>query len=128
MPEPCTFTLPDGSTCQAGDHDGVHRHHTHHGGDLDPPHRRLRLVLDLEADDVLEMAAALEMLAMDIATRHITEQTRRYGSGGLTSGYQLTLTCDSAQTGDRYREQLSRWSVDRRQAVLERKFREASDQ
>lgn len=81
-----------------------------------PPQRRLRLVLDIEADDLTELAVALEMLAMDIATGQITEQTRRYASGGLTSGYGLTLTCDQDQTGGRYREQLSEWVRARKEA------------
>lgn len=89
------------------------------------PHRRLRLELYLQADDLTELAAALIRLANELEVDGV-EQVE-VTSGGYASGHHFTLTCDPAQTGDRYREQLSRWSVDRRQAALERKFREASD-
>lgn len=89
------------------------------------PHRRLRLVLDLEADDLTELAAAMIRLANELELDG-AEQVEG-ASGGVASGHHFTLTCDPTQTGDRYREQLSRWSVDRRLAVLNRKFREASD-
>ena len=92
-----------------------------------PPRRRLRLVLDLDADDLGEMAAALHRIANDVDLGEVDEGTHSISSGGWATGYQLNLTCDPAQTGDRYREQLSRWSIDRRQAALERKFRKASN-
>lgn len=116
MPDPCTHTLPAGSTCHAGDHDGAHRHHTHHGGELEAPHRRIRLELDLGADDFDELAGALHRIANDVDLGELDEETHSISSGGWATGYQLKLTCDPVQTGDRFREQLKAWSDARKEA------------
>lgn len=81
----------------------------------DPPHRRLRLTLDLEADDLTSLTGALEALATNllIADR---ESIPDYASGGYHSGFSYKLTCDPDQTGDRFRDQLAAWSEQRRAA------------
>lgn len=76
-----------------------------------PPRRRLRLVLELDADDLDEVVAALGNIACSLVGGG---EERQVTSGGWASGYHLTLTSDPEQTGDRYREQLSAWSAARR--------------
>lgn len=80
-----------------------------------PPNRRLRLELDLSADDLDEMAGALRRLANDIDAGELDEETHEITSGGYATGYHLKLTCDPDQTGDRFREQLHEWSARRRE-------------
>lgn len=72
----------------------------------DPPHRRLRLDLHLEADDLHSMAGALMDIAVDLE-QHGEERSQT--SGGWASGHHFTLTCDPDQDGDRFRSQLEEW-------------------
>jgi hypothetical protein len=74
---------------------------------FDGPRRRLRLVLDLGADDLDSLAHALHLLANDL--EHDGREERMVTSGGYDSGYHLTLACDPDQTGDVYRTQLAAW-------------------
>lgn len=83
----------------------------------DTPTRRIRLALTLGADDLTELASALEQIARDIDTGHITEQTKRLGSGGVGSGFTLTLDVDPEQTGARYHAQLNEWIRSRHPAA-----------
>ena len=77
-----------------------------------PPHRRLRLQVDLEADDLDTLTGALREIALDL---HIEDREQRVRvSGGYSAGYDLTLTCDQEQTGDRFRQQLEAWTEERR--------------
>lgn len=75
-----------------------------------PPHRRLRLKLDLEADTLDDLTGALRNLAndMDIDSR---EEVLDRASGGYHSGYHLTLTCDPGQDHDRFHDQLMAWTA-----------------
>lgn len=73
-----------------------------------PPERRLRLTLDLGADDLDEIHSALIMIAnsIDLDGREEREVT----SGGWASGHHLKLVVtDPEMTGDRFRELLWEW-------------------
>ena len=88
-----------------------------------PPERRLRLKLDLGADDLDELCGALRSIAneLEIEDREtVTDRT----SGGYGSGYHLTLSCDETMTGERFREELEAWRVAR---VAARRERESTD-
>lgn len=79
----------------------------------EPPHRVVRLALDLEADGYDDLRHALESIVWMLEA-----EPRPMGadvtSGGYASGYQLTITVDQEQTGDAYREQLREWATARR--------------
>lgn len=79
----------------------------------DIPHRRLRLKLDLEADDLDSLGHALRSIANDLELEE-REVVLDRTSGGYDAGYHLTIACDEDQTGDRYREQLAAWSAERK--------------
>lgn len=83
------------------------------------PHRRLKLSLDLEADDLGELTSALENIIIDlrIQGRDIRDVT----SGGYGSGFHLELSCDPDMTGDQYRVLLSQWRESRRAERVEAK-------
>lgn len=69
-----------------------------------PPHRRLRLQLDLEADSLDDLTNRL----YDILTRLITdksETTRR-----ISGAYTLDLTCDPEMNAERFASELEAWS------------------
>lgn len=72
------------------------------------PHRRLRLKLDLEADDLDTLAHELRMIADDLEI-HERESIPDRASGGLYAGYHLALTCDPEQNHERYVAQLKAW-------------------
>ena len=78
----------------------------------DVPHRRLRLRLDLEADALDDIVAALERVAFDLELAE--QETAERDSGGSAHGFHYTLTCDTQQTGDRFREQLREWHQSRK--------------
>lgn len=69
------------------------------------PRRRLQLNLEVDADDLHHLAEALERIAMDLRIKR-RESIPSLVSGGFHSGYDLTLSCNPDQTGDRYREQV----------------------
>jgi hypothetical protein len=81
------------------------------------PHRRLRLTLDLEADNLGSLTVALENIARDLAIDG--RETREVTSGGYSASYHLVLTCDPDMDGDRYREVLAAWSTARRRSRKE---------
>lgn len=72
-----------------------------------PPKRRLRLALDLGADDLSTLGAALRSIAHDL--EYEDREERETTSGGYSDGYHLELTCDPAMTGDLFREELEAW-------------------
>ena len=78
------------------------------------PHRRLRLHLDLQADSLDDLWHELRQIADDLDREG--REVRDVASGGYSSGYHLTLTCDQYQTGDQYREQLEAWSAARKES------------
>ncbi len=80
-----------------------------------PPHRRLRMKLDLEADDLDSLASALRTMANDFDIDGVETVLDRT-SGGYDSGYHLSVACNPEQTGDRFREQLAAWAAERRAA------------
>lgn len=72
----------------------------------DYPQRRLRLNLDLGADDLRHLAEALRTIAIDLELTNREERT--VTSGGWSSGYHLELVLtDPEMTGDKYRALLS---------------------
>jgi len=82
--------------------------------DLPPiPHRRHRLVLHLEADDIGELENALTQigthLVMDDMRGRDWNQPVEISSGGYHSGHTLSLESDTSVTGDAYRESLKAW-------------------
>lgn len=65
----------------------------------DKPRRQCHLTLDLQADDRIELARALD----DIGTRILCEDFAASGaSGGVGSGYTFTYDEDPEWTHDRY--------------------------
>lgn len=76
------------------------------------PRRRLRLLLDLQADSLEELATALTNIGRDLLIEDREE--REKDSGGWASGYHLELTCDEQMDGDTYRSRLREWADDRR--------------
>lgn len=77
------------------------------------PHRRLRLVMDLEADDVAVLVDELYNIAEKI--RDNGSEVQSSTSGGNQHGYHFDLTVtDEAMTPERYREELSAWVEARR--------------
>ena len=74
------------------------------------PERRLRLVLDLGADDPAELVGALRGIAFDL---ELDDRPRKITSGGYACGYSLTLVEDPEMDGDRYRAALDEWVKDR---------------
>lgn len=79
-----------------------------------PPHRRLRLVLDLEADDLAELSAALTRIGNDL--EYEGREQREVTSGGYGSGWHLTLTRDEFMDHDRFATEIAEWH-DRRKAA-----------
>jgi hypothetical protein len=73
----------------------------------DTPHRRLRLTLHAEADDVDTMAEVLMQIAAHL--ENDGREDRQVVSGGYAAGYDLTMTCDPEMDGDTYRELLTQW-------------------
>lgn len=72
------------------------------------PHRAYRLRLDLEADDPLQLQYAIEAIAyrLDEASHHCPVDIT---SGGTSSGWHLSVTHNTEQTADGYREQLDQY-------------------
>ena len=66
------------------------------------PHRSIRLTLAMEADTLMELAAALEQLADRAERNELTAGT----SGGVCSGYSYELLQNTEQTHDKYFQQL----------------------
>lgn len=68
---------------------------------LQPPHRRLVLTLELNADSWEDAIQALESLVLDLELGHC-----RMGSvsGGYSSGYLLRVQEDPEITHERYME------------------------
>lgn len=84
-----------------------------------PPKRRLKLTLDLDADDLDGIYDALRSIATD--TILDGREEREITSGGCDSGYHLNLTVqDAAMTGDRFRTELAVWMATRKEARRER--------
>lgn len=67
---------------------------------IDPPHRAFRLTLKLEADNLREMAMALEHIAGTAERGELTTGV----SGGVGNGYIYELLHDPAQTHAKYFE------------------------
>lgn len=83
------------------------------------PHRRVRLRLDLDADDWPSLVRALETLAFDVDTRPGIPDgliERVITSGGAGSGFVATLTEDATMTPERYREARDAWLARARRA------------
>lgn len=85
----------------------------------DGPHRRLRLELELEADDLEALVDRLRIVATDLEMRRRERLLDITSAGfrgvGYTAGHHYTLTCDPDMTGDRYRDQLAAWARNRKQ-------------
>lgn len=79
---------------------------------LTVPHRRLRFLLDLEADSLDELNNALRNIGHSLLLDE--QEVREVDSGGWASGYHLELTCDEQMDGDTYRSRLREWADDRR--------------
>lgn len=75
--------------------------------EYDGPRRRLRLDLNLEADDLDALASALRSIADDLVL--VRDEKRLVTSGGFSSGYHLALDCDPEMNGVRYRFELAEW-------------------
>lgn len=80
--------------------------------DEEPPHRRLRLNLDLEADDLHELAHALMAIGNDLELEGA--EMREVTSGGYASGHHLVLACDDSMDHDRFASELAAWMQERR--------------
>lgn len=78
-----------------------------------PPRRRLRLLLDLGADDLHALCAALNVIANDLDHEGRTE--RETTSGGYSDGWHLVLT-DAGEhvTHDSFVAALNEWREARR--------------
>lgn len=77
------------------------------------PKRRLRLTLDLGADDLDELGSALHTLANDLEADGVEE--RDVTSGGYGSGYHLLLTVtDPAMDAERFQRDLKDWVAQRK--------------
>lgn len=79
------------------------------------PRRRLRLVLDLGADDLDRLCDELRRIANELELEGREEVPGRT-SGGYSAAHHFTLTCDAEQTAERFREQLNAWTAERRAA------------
>lgn len=80
----------------------------------EPPERRYRLKLDLEADSLDELGRALGQLETDIAIGDLKVTPDR-ASGGVTYGYHLELTePHPGRTPEEYRDLLAAWSREQR--------------
>ncbi len=71
------------------------------------PKRRLRLRLDLGADDLGELAHALAVIGNDL--EHEGIERRKITSGGYASGWHLVLTCDGDTDHDSFVAALDEW-------------------
>ena len=83
------------------------------------PHRRHRLDLTLEADDIQALLSALASVEYDVLTKereHDWTQPVDITSGGSDSGWHLSITSDLSIEGDAYRESLKAWSKANRAA------------
>lgn len=67
--------------------------------------RRLRLDLELDADSLDDLTAALRQIAYDV-DRDGTTVGRRV-AGGVSTGYVLNLSCDESVTAESYRAALA---------------------
>jgi len=70
------------------------------------PHRRHHLTLDLEADSLVDLVGVLHYLADELEVEGRDQRDIR--SAGYATTYVATLRTDPTQTGDRYRQQLTR--------------------
>lgn len=89
-------------------------------GTYDGPHRRLRLSLHVEADDLEALADRLRIISEDLRMRR--QEKLRLTSGGylggeFASGADLELRCDPRMTGDRYRDAFAAWKRNRQAAA-----------
>lgn len=80
-----------------------------------PERRRVRMVLDLHADDWDELTAALDGVQVRIAEAKMRgEATVGITSGGYSSGFRLDIDEDESVTGDSYRAALKAYCEGRR--------------
>jgi hypothetical protein len=84
---------------------------------FDGPHRRLRIKVDLEADDIQELTRALDGISLDI--ERDGREERDVTSGGWGAGYHYSLTCNPDMTGDLYRDLLAHYVEQRRRKEQE---------
>jgi hypothetical protein len=70
---------------------------------IKPPHRAVRLVLDLEADTREDLLSALRQIGIEIAMGQLTKGV----SGGYSSGYSYEYTESASPTHDQYFEALN---------------------
>lgn len=78
-------------------------------------HRRIRVRLDLEADDVSAVIDTFDEIQHTLAQKDdIGEETADVVSGGYSSSWRLDMTCDTEQTPERYREQILAWKASQR--------------
>jgi hypothetical protein len=77
----------------------------------------LEIKLNLGADDVKELARALENIAYDI--ERDGREEREVTSGGWAAGWHYSLTCNPDMTGDLYRDLLTLYVEQRRRKEQE---------
>ncbi len=75
----------------------------------DTPHRRLRLQLTVEADNLDHLCRALDQISCDLDLDR--QEERVVTSGGYHTGWHLPLLCnpDMDEDGDQYRADLADW-------------------
>ena len=81
------------------------------------PHRRMRLVLDLEADDLDGLARSLGFIADDIEREGRT--VREVTEGGSTAGFHLVIGEDPEVSAESFQADLAEWSAARRRDRVE---------
>lgn len=88
------------------------------------PHRRHRLELKLEADDIPALLSALAAIEYDLIVKerdHDWNHPIDITSGGYDSGWHLHVTSDLTIEGDDYRTSLKTWAAAQRAARQETK-------
>lgn len=70
--------------------------------------RRFKLILDLGADTIGELAAVLHSIATEI-DRMSQEEGRNITSGGYASGYTMKIEFNPEMTGEKYRNLLKEY-------------------
>lgn len=76
------------------------------------PHRRHRLTISLEGDDIAALLSAIAAIEYDLIVKerdHDWNHPIDITSGGYDSGWHLHVDSDLSIEGDAYRESLKTW-------------------
>jgi len=77
------------------------------------PKRRHRLVIDIGADDLEELACALGEIHFRVCEAVEGRELTMVTSGGVTTGWHLEHTFDEDMTHDKYFEAVDAWRARR---------------